>query len=95
MKGSNYQFTDEDEKDAYAFAVALSMLKGIVHYLIPGNPLEDSRFESRLKHIIHDELHEVCVIRKEYNAYHKQNIMLLGKSENSIKKLIEHDRTID
>lgn len=93
-KGSNYQFTDEDEKDAYAFAVALLMLKGIVHYLIPGNPLEDSRFESRLKHIIHDELHEVCVIRKEYNAYHKQNIMLLGKSENSIKKLIEHDRSI-
>ena len=27
--GADYQFTENDEKDAYAFAVALSMLKGL------------------------------------------------------------------
>lgn len=93
--GKNYHFSEEDTKDAYAFAVALLMLKGIVHYVIQGNPLEDDRFESRLKHIIHDELHEICVIRKEYNAYHKHTIMMLGKSENSVKKMFEHDSQID
>ena len=93
--GLSYQFTEEDRKDAYAFSVALSMLKGIVHYLVPGNPFEDDKFESRLKHIIHDELKEICIIRKEYSTYHKQMIMVLGKSENSIMKMIEHDRKLN
>lgn len=94
-KGQDYQMTEEDEKDSYAFAVALTMLKGVVHYIIPGNPLEDARFESRLKHIIHDELHEICTLVREYSPYHKHEIYALAKSENSIRKMIEHDRRVD
>ena len=41
--GQGYQFTEEDEKDTYAFAVALSMLKGIVHYLSSSNGFPGTR----------------------------------------------------